>query len=120
MRANNLGRGNWILMFGLLVIGMMVFVGATVSWNAGMDQYINLKNSTENSTLFAYNFTGNMSSGPTDIPLIYSFGTDSNISTSIYGSKSYSFFSDWISINSSAGLLEINALEDTIKFIKEE
>ncbi|MFH1521794.1 MAG: hypothetical protein ABIF18_02435, partial [archaeon] len=53
---NNLGRGNWILMFGFLVVGMMVFVGA-ISWEPGASSvdYITIEDSVYN-----HNFSANV------------------------------------------------------------
>ena len=57
MTMNSLGRGNWVLMFGLLVVGMMVFVGA-VAWNATANDIT--YNATED-LIYYHNFTVNLS-----------------------------------------------------------
>lgn len=110
---NKLGRGNWILMSFFIIISLIVFVSATVSWNSGMDVNINLGNSTENeNTPYTYNLSSNVTFDLGDEPLRYIFGENSNISTSIYGAKPFSFFSEWILINSTTGIFSINATDD--------
>jgi len=98
-----------IIFFGIFLIGG---VGATVTWD-GMDSGINLGNSSENDTSpFTYNFSSNISFAAGDLPLRYIFGENSNISSSVYGTKPYSFFSGWISINSTTGIFSINSTTD--------
>jgi len=98
----------------ILVIILGGFVMATVSWLEGMDAYDNLKNSTEDlENPFTYDFSQNVSSSEGDLPLRYAFGDDSNISTTMYGKESYSFFQDWIQINSTTGIFSINSSNDT-------
>ena len=50
---NNIGRENFVLMFIVLAIGMMVFVGA-VGWKAGADS---TNYTTSEGSVYYYNFT---------------------------------------------------------------
>jgi hypothetical protein len=105
---NDLGRGNWFLMFALLVLGMAVFVMATApSW--GTSSAINY--TTVEGATYYHNLSNNITGYNNDVN--FSIDTDTDISwTNASGTflVSAASVSNWISItNVLTGNLTINA-----------
>ena len=104
---NNLGRGNWFLMFVFLVIGMAVLV-SSVAWNGAQGSVYNV---TED-TVYYHNLSANV----TD----YNASTmtfeinDVGVTKPIWDSQTvnYTDISDWIILNESTGNLTFNAIHD--------
>lgn len=103
----NSGRGDWVLMFGILVVGMMMFVGA-VSWNAGASS---VNYTAAEDTIFYHNLSVNVSAVDSDIS--FAIDTDTFINwTNSSGTYSVnvSAVASWIFItNSFNGNFTINA-----------
>ncbi len=106
---NNLGRGNWVLMFGFLVVVFNLgFVGA-VNWN---DTSIITYNATEDSVEY-YNLSSNLD-GPNNGNLTFAIDSDANVTWILDNGTAlildYIDVSEWIFLsNVSTGNLTINA-----------
>lgn len=105
---NNLGRGNWFLMFVVLAIGMVVFVGAVTWVGSNVNYYI------YEDMVYSHNLSANITGFGDDITFAIDTDTDINW-TNASGSYlvSAASVSEWISIvNSTTGNLIINATFD--------
>ena len=114
---DNFGRGNWFLMVGLFVVGMMVFVGA-VGWDSAAYVGINYTTVEDSIVPYYHDLRLNLSSSGTDLVFSIDPAVDRTIKwtngTVTYNYSSVDVISDWINIiNSSTGNLTINATEDS-------
>ena len=110
LQIGDSGKGNWVLMLGLLAVGMMVFVLATTPQWVGYD----VNYTTVEEIVYNHNFSANITGFNNDI----SFGIDTNedISwTNASGTYNVSIgvISAWILMtDSSTGNFTINATCD--------
>ena len=104
-------RSRILLIWIFVLIGLTVGVLAYPYWTPGTPQSTSYWNEN-NSIGFTYNFSVNVSNqSDSSSALIYTFGAGTNISSSLYGFKSPSFFY-WINLDSSSGILTINSSSD--------
>jgi len=98
-----IGRGNWLLMF-LVLVGMVVLVMASPSWNeAEGGAYSGFED-----TPFFYNFSANVTNSV--LGMVFSFYSINNYNSS---NSNLELLFPWISLNSSSGMMKINSTNNS-------